>query len=421
MELPKVVIVGRVNVGKSTLFNRIIRKPLAVVDDRPGVTRDRISKIVRWDKTAFELIDTGGFFPPDEDPIWELVREKIEQTVKSADLVIFLVDGKSGPTPYDEEISNWLRKLNKDVILVANKSDVKDPYIEEFEALGWGPPLPISATHGYGVNELLDRIVEKVGKHGVRAEEKKKIPVSILGKPNVGKSSIFNALTGKDISIISDVPGTTRDSVDFETDDFIFVDTAGIKRKYKDEIEYYAHLRSLSSLNFADVAIIVIDISQEITNIDKKIISLAEKEGKGIVIALNKADLIKDRKEVFAHIANELNFVDYAPKIFTSAKTGEGINYLKDAVKRVYEERRKKVKPEELENMLYELFSRYSPPAEIVFLKQVRHTPPVFLLGTKSHVPESFLKFLTKNIRQRFGFWGVPIEIKTKLVRKKKK
>jgi len=418
--MKRVAIVGRVNVGKSTLFNRIIKKPLAVVDDRPGVTRDRITKIVKWDNVSFELIDTGGFFPPEEDPLWNLVREKIEDTVKSADLVIFLVDGKTGPTPYDREISQWLRKLGKDVLLVVNKSEVKNPYIEEFEELGWGKPIEISATHGYGVSELLDTVVDRIGGEPVKSTEKSKIPVTILGKPNVGKSSIFNALTGEDISIISDIPGTTRDSVDYETDEFIFVDTAGIKRKYKDEIEYYSHLRSLSSLNFADVAIIVIDVSDEITNADKKIISLAEKEGKGLVIALNKSDLIKDKKAVFAHVANELGFVDYAPKIFTSARTGEGINYLKDAVKRVYEERKKFVPAEELENMLYEIFSRYSPPAEITFLKQVRKAPPVFLLGAKSNVPSSFLKFLEKNIRQRFGFWGVPIEIKTKVKRRKR-
>ncbi len=418
--MKRVAIVGRVNVGKSTLFNRIIKKPLAVVDDRPGVTRDRIAKIVKWNDVSFELIDTGGFFPPEEDPLWNLVREKIEDTVKSADLVIFLVDGKTGPTPYDREISQWLRKLGKDVLLVVNKSEVKNPYIEEFEELGWGKPIEISATHGYGVSELLDTVVERIGGEPVKSTNKTKIPVTILGKPNVGKSSIFNALTGEDISIISDIPGTTRDSVDYETDEFIFVDTAGIKRKYKDEIEYYSHLRSLSSLNFADVAIVVIDVSDEITNADKKIISLAEKEGKGLVIALNKSDLIKDKKAVFAHVANELGFVDYAPKIFTSARTGEGINYLKDAVKRVYEERKKFVPAEELENMLYEIFSRYSPPAEITFLKQVRKAPPVFLLGAKSNVPSSFLKFLEKNIRQRFGFWGVPIEIKTKVKRRKR-
>ena len=418
--MKRVAIVGRVNVGKSTLFNRIIKKPLAVVDDRPGVTRDRIAKIVKWNDVSFELIDTGGFFPPEEDPLWNLVREKIEDTVKSADLVIFLVDGKTGPTPYDREISQWLRKLGKDVLLVVNKSEVKNPYIEEFEELGWGKPLGISATHGYGVSELLDTVVDRIGGEPVKSTEKSKIPVSILGKPNVGKSSIFNALTGEDISIISDIPGTTRDSVDYETDEFIFVDTAGIKRKYKDEIEYYSHLRSLSSLNFADIAIVVIDVSDEITNADKKIISLAEKEGKGLVIALNKSDLIKDKKAVFAHVANELGFVDYAPKIFTSAKTGEGINYLKDAIKRVFEERKKFVPAEELENMLYEIFSRYSPPAEITFLKQVRKAPPVFLLGAKSNVPSSFLKFLEKNIRQRFGFWGVPIEIKTKVKRRKR-
>jgi len=421
MKLPKVAIVGRVNVGKSTLFNRIIKKPLAVVDDRPGVTRDRISKIVTWNGTAFELIDTGGFFPPEEDPLWDLIKNKIEETVKSSDLIIFLVDGKSGPTPYDTEISNWLRKLGKKVLLVANKTDVKNPYLEEFETLGWGPPIPISAAHGYGVSDLLDTIVEEIGGVKIKAGRKGKIPVTILGKPSVGKSSIFNALTGENISIISEIPGTTRDSIDFETEDFIFVDTAGIKRKYSDAIEYYSHLRSLSSLNFADVAIIVIDISSEITNIDKKIISLAEKEGKGLVIALNKVDLVKDRKPVFHHIARELGFVDYAPKIFTSAKTGEGINYLKDAVKRVYEERNRFIPADELENLLYELFSRYTPPVEITFLKQVRKNPPTFLLGAKGNLHHSFLKFVEKNIRQKFGFWGVPIEIKTKLVTKRKR
>ena len=421
MKLPKVAIVGRVNVGKSTLFNRIIKKPLAVVDDRPGVTRDRISKIVTWNDVAFELIDTGGFFPPEEDPLWDLVKNKIEETVRNSDLVIFLVDGKTGPTPYDTEISDWLRKLGKKVLLVANKTDVKTPYLEEFEVLGWGPPIQVSAAHGYGISELLDTVVEEVGGEKVSKNRRGKIPVTILGKPNVGKSSIFNALTGEDISIISDIPGTTRDSVDYETDEFIFVDTAGIKRKYSDEIEYYSHLRSLSSLNFADVAIVVIDISSEITNIDKKIISLAEKEGKGLVITLNKADLIKDRKPIFHHIARELGFVDYAPKILTSAKTGEGINYLKDAVKRVYEERKRFVSPEELENMLYEIFSRYTPPVELTFLKQVRENPPVFLLGAKGNLHQSFIKFIEKNIRQRFGFWGVPIEIKTKIVKKRRR
>jgi len=425
--LPKVVIVGKVNAGKSTLFNRLIRKPLAVTAATPGVTRDRLRKPVQWGGVTFELVDTGGLYPPNEDEIFERVVQHIQQEVAEADLVLFLVDLKEGLTPYDEEIARWLRRMGRPVLLVGNKADVKRKDPLEFLKLGYGEPLQISAEHNQGITYLLDTVVETLGRLGrVKATPEPPqnlIRVSILGRPNVGKSSLLNALVGQEISVISDIPGTTRDAVDFIHEPFLFVDTAGLKRRYTDDLEYFAAVRTERSLHFAEVVIVVLDVSQPITRMDKRIIGLAVEEGKGIVVALNKADLLssKARREKFPEVQQELEFVDYAPKLFTSAVTGEGIDYLKDVLVRVHQERKKRIPKAELLQFWDEVLEQHTPPARVSRFVPLRWEPPEFLLETVDRdMPGHFVRFLEKKLRERFGFWGVPIRWTLRRKRKRR-
>jgi GTP-binding protein len=425
-KLPVVTIVGRVNSGKSTLFNRIIKKPLAVVDKSPGVTRDRLRKKVEWNDFIFELVDTGGLFPPEEDAVWPEVRKNIERAVRESDLIIFLVDLALGLTPFDEEVSRWLRKMGKDVILVGNKADVKRRDPAEFLTLGFGEPIEISASHGRGIDELLDRIKEKLVSKGILSPGKissktEKIRVSIIGKPNVGKSSLLNALAGEEVVITSETPGTTRDAVDIETENFVFIDTAGLKKKYRDEIEYYSALRSMRALHYAEVAVIVLDLTLPITKMDKKIIGTVEEEGKSMVIALNKADLVspEERRELFPYIKNELSFVDYVPKIFTSAKTLEGINYLEELIKKVNWESGKRIEDDEIEGFIYEAVERNAPPSRILSFKQVGVKPPTFLINSDGEIPSYYIRYLINRLRSSFVFLGNPIRIRVKSKKRK--
>ena len=425
-KIPLVAIVGRVNVGKSTLFNRIIGKPLALVDERPGLTRDRLRKRVDWEGLSFEIMDTGGLFSPDEDQLSEYLRRNIEKGVEEADLVIFLVDLKKGITPYDMEIAEWLRKKGKKVILAANKADVKVKDALEFTALGFGEPVAISSAHGIGVPELLDRVVEELRRQGYRSapEDVKtdKTRVSILGRPNVGKSSLLNALVGEEVALTSPIPGTTRDSVDVETEDLMIIDTAGIKRKYKDEIEYYAHIRSRRSLRYAEVGIVVIDATDEITRLDKKIINLVIEEGRGLVVAINKIDLLdkERRRELLPYVSGELAFVYFAPKVFTSARTGEGIELLREMAKKVRDEGYKKIQEGDLLSALEEAANRLAPPTEIYSFKQVASKPPTFKIVSRREIPAHYLRFLERFLREKFDFLGNPILFRQVRPRRKK-
>lgn len=418
MKLPEVVIVGRVNTGKSTLFNRIIKKPLAIVADKPGLTRDNIRKEVEWNNKKFIIIDSGGLFPPSEDAIWEKVREKIEETVKQADLVVFLVDLKSGIIPQDKDIASWLRKLNKKVILAGNKGDVKIPLSHDFYELGFGEPIVISAEHNIGIDELLDKITENLPDIKNR-KEKDKIRCAIIGKPNVGKSSLLNSILGKEYTVVSNIPGTTRDSIDIAVGNFIFIDTAGIKKKFKDEIEYFSHLRSKRSISYSEVCIVVIDATQSLTHVDKRIIQLVEEEGKGIIIAFNKIDLLskEERRSIIYLFEREMPTAYYIPKVLISAKTGERVSFLKELVFRVKQETKKRIGDKRTEEFIMRETDRFNPSFDIIRFFQSRAEPPTFVMITKGKPRQDYLKYLEKRLRQEFGFLGVPIKFDIKLRR----
>lgn len=424
-KIPEVCIVGRVNTGKSTLFNKLIKKPLAITDSKPGLTRDRIRKLVSYADVPFYLTDTGGLYPPEEDSLWEKVREKIEKTVESSEIVLFVVDASQGVLPHDFEIAEWLRKKSKEVIVVANKIDIKKQDLLSFYSLGVGDPVGVSATHSTGLQDLIDAItqkLQKLGYTGTTSEATSEKPrLSILGKPNVGKTSLFNALCGEEINIISSVPGTTRDSVDVETADFIIVDTAGIRRKYDDAVELYGAIRSERSLRFSEIAILVIDASQEIANIDKKIANLIVKEGKGIVIALNKADLIekKKRSSVLDYMKREFSFVNYAPMLFTSAITGEGLNLLKEVVRNGKKSWEKQLTKREIQGFMRELSEKFPFSASVIRIRQEGIRPPTFSILTNKKLRGNELKFIENRLREMYGFYGSPLKLKNIVPEKK--
>lgn len=418
MKIPEIAIVGRVNTGKSTLFNKLIKKPLAITDSKPALTRDRIKKLVSLSDIPFYLTDTGGLYPPEEDLIWERVKKKIEETVEKADLIIFVVDASSGLLPHDVEIAEWLRKKGKDVILVANKTDIKRQDILSFYNLGFGEPLKISAAHGIGLQDLLDLITEKLKEKGYEviqeSEKPEKVRVAILGKPNVGKSSIFNALCGEEVNIVSPIPGTTRDSIDLETEDFIFVDTAGIRRKYNDPVELFGAIRSERSIRFAEVGILVVDASQEISALDKKIANIILEEKRAIVLALNKADLIpkEKRNETLNYLKNEFSFVHFAPMLFTSAVTGEGISLLKQIIKEAKKYWARVLTKREQQEFFNFLIRNFPFSKTILKFSQESTSPPEFLIISDTKLKQNELRYIENKFREAFGFYGTPLFFK---------
>ncbi len=417
---PLVAIVGRVNVGKSTLFNRLIKKPLAVVDKKPGVTRDAIKKPVEHAGKTFLLVDTGGFFPQGEE-LWERVRERIEEVVRGASAVIFMVDGKEGLTPLDQEIARWLHSLGVPVVVAVNKADSKKAAPEEFYALGFERVIPVSAVRGDGVEELLDEVVKHVPEARL-PKKPDKIRLAILGKPNVGKSSLLNALVGSAEAIVSDTPGTTRDPVEAQDTDFWFVDTAGIKRRFQDPIEYYSYVRSVRSVHFAEIALLVLDPSQGIHRIDKKIAGMIDEEGRGLIIVVNKADLVpkERRREVLEQVREEFRFVPYAPVLYTSAKTGEGLWILRQTAKAVHREFHRRVSRRELTQLLADLARRHSPGVVLLGMAQVSSAPPVFRITATGKLRQDYLRFVASEIRARWGFMGVPLKFEVRVAKKPK-
>ncbi|MEO0202486.1 MAG: ribosome biogenesis GTPase Der [candidate division WOR-3 bacterium] len=417
--LPRIVIVGRANVGKSTLFNKLIEKRFSIVKNEPAITRDRITKIGYWLDWSFYITDTGGLLDRKEmEVLYDKILNSIEKAIEKADVIIFLTDGTTEPLPMDYEISKILRNHNKKVFLAVNKCDRKDFSYVEYYRLGFEKVYPISAEQKIGLNELFEDILIYLKEKGFEPLErykrfKDKPRVGIIGKVNVGKSSLLNALVGEEIAIVSDIPGTTRDSIDVETKEFIFIDTAGIKRKFQNDIEYYSYLRTSRSIHYSEVLIAVLDCSKRITRTDKKIVGIAQKEYKALVIVLNKCDLIskKNRRKVFEYFKRELEFAYFFPMLFISAKTGENLELLKETIKSVYKQYNRQLKKDELLDTLKEAFELNKPPSRIYEIKQIGHKPPTFKFVVEKKFKSHYIKYIESALRKKFGFYGTPIKI----------
>ncbi|HMU44211.1 MAG TPA: ribosome biogenesis GTPase Der [Ignavibacteriaceae bacterium] len=431
MKTPIVAIVGRPNVGKSTLFNRLIGKRDAIVDDQSGVTRDRNYSDVEWNGKIFRLIDTGGYVPDSKDLFETAIREQVQLAVNEADTVLFMVDSRAGLLPVEREIFNMLRTSGKKFLVIVNKVDSEkfESSANEFYNLGVDNIFAVSALVGRNIGDLLDVIVEPFPVRN-QIEEDKTIKIAIVGRPNVGKSSLTNALLGEDRSIVTDVPGTTRDSLDstlkYYGQELILVDTAGLRKKKKvqESVEYFSTLRSLKAISEADVVIILVDATVGFDKQDQKIIDEAERRKKGIILAVNKWDLIEKvtntSRELELDIKQKLGALDYVPIIFISALTKQRIYKLVDLCIRLYNERNKKISTSDLNEKLMAEIDRFPPPAtgtgkeiKIKYITQGGDKYPVFLFFSNfpKYVPDNYKRFLENTIRKIFGFEGIPITL----------
>ena len=431
---PIVAIVGRPNVGKSTLTNRLVGNRQSIVDDMPGVTRDRIYFDVEWQHKQFTVIDTGGIIPGDEDDIMVSIFNQAQIACDEADKIVFLVDGKEGINPIDYDIANILRKSGKPVFLAVNKIDSHNAALmtSEFYALALGEPIAISALHGSGgVGDLLDMITEDfVADEDLQEDEDKTIKIAIVGRPNAGKSSIVNALLGEDRVIVSDVSGTTRDSIDsrltYEGQEFIIVDTAGIRKKAKVDygVEKFAVDRAIRSIRESDVSILVIDAKEGIADQDKKIASIITEAGKGMIIAINKWDLIDDKKsntinKFEKNLVNEIPFLDYVPKIYISAKTHQRLNNIFTKTNEVYAQCTKRVATGLLNKVINDAYVMNPPQSvknkrlRILYSTQVGVQPPTFVLFTNNGklMKDHYKRYIENKLREAFGFFGTPVRI----------
>lgn len=425
-----IAIVGRPNVGKSTLVNRIVGARKSIVDDMPGVTRDRIYFDATWQGKDFVIIDTGGIITDDDDEFVNNILSQAKLAVDEADTIIFLVDAKSGLSPYDYDIANILRKSKKEILLVANKvdSNLQKDDLNEFYELGFGAAHPLSALHGCGgVGDLLDIIVKDIEPKKNPEDEQEVIKIAIVGKPNAGKSSILNNLLNEQRAIVSDVSGTTRDSINsritYQNQEYILVDTAGIRKKSKVDygVEAFAVDRAIRAIREADVALLVIDCVEGLTDQDKKIAQIAQEAGCGLILAFNKWDL---KKGVQTHlyekdVDSDAPFLNFAKKLFVSAKTGQRLNQIFDTAREVAFERAKRISTGLLNKVVNEAFALNPPVAikgkmlRVYYTTQPKTKPPTFVLfiNNKDLVKDSYKRYLLKKLRDAFGFFGTPIRI----------
>ena len=428
-------IIGRPNVGKSTFVNRLVGKRQSIVDDLPGVTRDRIYFDVEWQHKQFTVIDTGGIVPGDEDEIMLSIYDQAKIACEEADKIIFLVDGIDGVTPVDEDIANILRQSDKPIFLAVNKVDSHSQItmISDFYSLAIGEPIAISALHGSGgVGDLLDEITKDFEQDDTKVEDGS-IKLAIVGRPNAGKSSIVNALLGEKRVIVSDVSGTTRDSIDsrltYNGQEFVIVDTAGIRKKAKVDygVEKFAVDRAIRSIKECDVALLVIDATEAVNGIsdqDKKIASIITEAGKGMVIAINKWDLIEDKKANTVNkfekkLANEIPFLDYVPKIYISAVTHQRLNNIFTRVVEVQAEHSKRVSTGLLNKVINEAYALNPPQTirnkrlKIMYATQASSEPPTFILfvNGESLLKDHYKRYMENKLREAFGFFGTPIRI----------
>lgn len=430
MSKPIVAIVGRPNVGKSTLFNALAGEKISIVKDTPGVTRDRIYADIDWLNYNFTMIDTGGIEPDSSDIILSQMREQAQIAIDTADVIIFMTDVKQGLIDADAKVADMLRRSRKPVILVVNKVDnfnrmMADVY--EFYNLGIGDPVPISASQKSGLGDMLDKVVEHFQSLNLEEEEDERPKVAIVGKPNVGKSSIINKLTGQSRVIVSNIAGTTRDAIDtdvkYNGKEYVFIDTAGIRRKskVKEEIERYSVIRTVTAVERADVVVIVIDATEGVTEQDAKIAGIAHENGKGIIIAVNKWDAIeKNDKTVYEYknkVRQVLSFMQYAEIMFISAKTGQRLPKLFEMIDMVIENHSLRIETGVVNEIMAEAVAMQQPPSDkgkrlrLYYITQVSVKPPTFVIfvNDKELMHFSYTRYIENRIREAFGFRGTPL------------
>lgn len=432
MAKPLVAIVGRPNVGKSTFFNRIVGRRIAIVEDIPGVTRDRIYADAKWQTAEFTMIDTGGIEVNSDDVLLTQMKHQAELAMETADVIVFFTDAKDGVMSADHEVADMLRRSNKPIVLAVNKVDHinYEEMMYEFYELGMGTPYPISSVQGMGLGDLLDAIVDEIPEENKVYDDENTVKIAIVGKPNAGKSSLVNAITGDNRVIVSDIPGTTRDAIDtfFSTDekDYILIDTAGMRKKARIEdasLERYSVIRALTAVRRCDVAIIMIDAEEGASEQDARIAGYCEEMGKACIIVVNKWDLIEKNNKTMDEFKNKiystLYFIDYAPMQFISALTGQRVHTILELVNTVHDHSQRRITTGMLNDSIDEAVMLVSPPTSkgrrlnILYATQAGVSPPNFILFVNNSdlLPKSYERYLVNHLRKSFDFQGTPIKI----------
>lgn len=431
MSKPIVAIVGRPNVGKSTMFNMLAGEQISIVKDTPGVTRDRIYADVTWLDKQFTLIDTGGIEPETSDLMLKHMREQAEIAIATADVIMFVVDVRQGLVDADFKVADMLRRAQKPLVLVVNKVDNFDkfmPDVYEFYNLGLGDPIPISGQSKLGIGDMLDEVIKHFDTENGEEEEDERPRIAVIGKPNVGKSSIINKIVGEDRVIVSDIAGTTRDAIDtavtYNGNEYVFIDTAGLRRKsrIKEELERYSIIRTITAVERCDVAVLMIDAEEGVTEQDAKIAGIAHERGKGVIIAVNKWDAIeKDDKTIYKYtnkVREVLAFMPYAEILFISAKTGQRVPKLFETIDAVIENHSLRIATGVLNEILAEAVALQQPPSDkgkrlkIFYMTQVSVKPPTFVIfvNDKKLMHFSYTRYLENKVREAFGFRGTPLK-----------
>ena len=425
-----VAVVGRPNVGKSTLFNTIAGKQISIVQDTPGVTRDRIYAEGNWLNYYFTMVDTGGIEPISDDVLLKQMRSQAELAIETADVIIFVTDVKSGVVDADYEVAEMLRRSKKPIVLCVNKVDSNKKYgndIYEFYQLGLGEPFPVSAANHLGLGDLLDEVVKHFPKEGLEEEEDGTLKIALIGKPNVGKSSLTNKLLGENRVIVSDIAGTTRDAIDTEVTyngtPYIFIDTAGLRRKGKvtEDIERYSVIRTVAAVDRADICIVLIDAVEGITDGDTRIAGIAHESGKGVIIAVNKWDLVEKNDKTMQEFTKQLKekfaYMDYAEYLFISAETGQRIHKIYELVNMIHDNQVMRIKTGVLNEILARATAMKQPPSDkgkrlkLFYITQASVAPPTFVIfvNDRELMHFSYTRYIENQIRENFGFRGTPI------------